>query len=194
MYTKFYVMQITHAINRGLAKHSVTELGPNKWDTRINGWLKANNVDKSLAETVHEFYNSYGLKLKQYNTEPKGTHDCVICKDLFENSIDYLNVIRSIHNITRPGGTMLFNLPIGITQHLSCMTVAGACHLAKVNDYSVAYLAISNNNGDCLEKINSEAAMSELKLREILYKFTSTQDLRLAVTYLKPSKQKEFKT
>ena len=75
---------------------------------------------------------------------------------------------------------------------MSTLSITGVIHIAEQNQYDISYLAISTNDGGYIEKINSGADMNTTKLKDILYKFRETADLRLAVTYKKTIDQ-EFK-
>lgn len=191
MYTRFFVKQIVHASKKGLGS-TVCELGMNSWDPRINKWVKSINPEYHLSETPKEFFKQYGSELRQFQSNPKGTFQTVIAKDILENTWDAVKVLGDVHNITKVGGTIILNLPIGIHHHMSTLSITGVIHIAEQNQYDISYLAISTNDGGYIEKINSGADMNTTKLKDILYKFRETADLRLAVTYKKTIDQ-EFK-
>ncbi len=192
MYTRFFLEQILHAFERNLVAKQVCELGKNSWDTKLNGMLKAKD-SINLCETPQEFFKQKGCVLKQYNRTPPENQSTVLAKDVFENSLDILPAFEQLHDITSPDGTMIMNLPIGITSHIGTISIGALIHIAQVNHYDVPFLAISNENGDVIEKINTNNVYSTSKLKELLYKFRETIDLRIAATFIKTS-DKEFKT
>ncbi|MDA9002803.1 hypothetical protein N9J19_00375 [bacterium] len=192
MYTNFFVQQILHAYDRDLIGKEVCELGKNSWDTRLNGLIKAHR-NQHVCETASEFFRSQGSKLTQYTRTPPSDQTTVLGKDVFENSIDVLYAMKSVHDITAPLGTMLINCPIGVHHHIGSISIAGMIFLAQKNNYNISYLSVSNDSGHCVERINSEAEFTTSKLTNLLYKFKESADLRIAANLTKTSDQ-EFKT
>lgn len=192
MYTKFFLEQILHAFEKNLVASQVCELGSNSWDTRLNGMLKAKD-SITVCETPQEFFKQKGSTLKQYNRTPPLGQKTVLAKDVFENSIDILPAFNQLHHITAPNGVIIMNLPIGITCHVGSISIGALIHIAQVNHYEVPFFAISNENGDVIEKINTNSVYNTSKLKELLYKFRETIDLRLAATFIKTSEE-DFQT
>jgi hypothetical protein len=116
----------------------------------------------------------------------------VLGKDVFENSLDILHAFKQVHDTTAPLGTMILNCPIGVHHHIGSISIAGIILIAKNNNYNIPYLAVSNDNGDVIERINAEADFTTSKLHNLLYKFKESANLRIAATFTKTSDQ-EFK-
>jgi hypothetical protein len=192
VYTRFFLEQIFHAYDRNLIGKKVCELGNNSWDTRLNGMLKARE-SMTVCETAQEFFKHKGSTLKQYNRTPPMGQQAILAKDVFENSIDTLPAFKQLHDLTQEGGVMILNCPLGVTHHLGSISIAALVHLSQVNQYDVPFLAVSTENGDCMERVNTNQLYSSSKLKELLYKFNECIDLRVAATFIKTT-NKEFQS
>ena len=191
MYTNIFLKQILHAYSKNLVAKNVCELGKNSWHPNLNKILKANVSHLTVSETPQEFFKQMGSKLTQYQRTPPPNQNTVIAKDVFENSIDIIPAFKQLHDLTATNGVMIMNCPIGVTSHVGSISVMGLINIANKNDYGVSYLAIGNEHGDCIEKINTAQIYSTTKLKELLYKFRETIDLRISATFVKTS-DKEF--
>lgn len=187
MYTNIFLKQILHAYGKNLVSKEVCELGVNSWHPKLNKTLKAHLPQLTLCEKPHEFYKQMGSKLVQHQRTPASNQKTIVAKDLFDNSIDVIQSFRQVHELTATNGVMILNMPIGVTHHIGSISVMGMIHIAKTNKYGVSYLAIGNEHGDCLEKINTAQQYTSSQLIDLLYKFRESIDLRISATFIKTS-------
>ena len=192
MYTDFIADQITFAYSKGFLEDDLIELGTSPFMTKVNSYIKTKVPGYIIASTASEMFSR--LKVGSYtnypseNDIPDGTQASTVCSwSWLQTRFDAVSAWRHLHEATKVGGYIMINQPIGFAAGISSATINSLVHIAHSNNYECPFFAVSNPSRQFIIKINSSKYVEDRQLKEILYKFKETPDLRAGVIFKKTS-------
>jgi hypothetical protein len=195
VYTESLCEALIWARNKELLGDNVIELGGNEWHGKLNGYCKSRVKNWMISESLTMLYRNLGVSdFKQFPRKPKlkTQFDTVVAKDFVDSGFDIPNLFREVHDLTKPGGCMIINSAVGISSAMVSMTPNAVAFLAKKNAYDIPMYRIETPTRTFSVQFNSGNLYNTAELRDLLYKFRETHNLRLSVCIKKTSND-EFK-
>ena len=191
MYTEFICDQLCFAHDKGmLESENLIEVGHNSWQTSLNRFMKSRLPGFILSNSTTEMLSR--LKVGQYTNYPsdkdipEGTKAKVVCAfEYLHGRMDPIKSWQLLHGMTELNGYMIINGPMGISSALSPMSVNQLIHIANANNYAVPYFVVADRARQFVQRVNSQSTFTNDNIKELLYKFKETPELRVGVIFKK---------
>jgi hypothetical protein len=192
VYTDFIADQLTFAHNKGLLGDDLIELGNCQFMTSINRYIKTKVPGYIIASTTSEMFSRLQVgSYTNYPSEddiPDGIQASTVCSwSWLQTRFDAPSAWRHLHEATKVEGCIMINQPIGLTGGVSPASINSLIHIAHSNKYECPFFAVSNPSRQFIVKIDSSKYVDDHEMKEILYKFRETSDLRVGVIFKKMS-------
>jgi hypothetical protein len=119
---------------------------------------------------------------------PDGTTATTICSwSWLQTRFDTTAAWTRLHALAKVEGCIMINQPIGITGGVAPASINSLIHIAQSNKYECPFFAVANPSRQFIVKIDSSKYLDDHQMKEILYKFKETPDLRVGVIFKKMS-------
>lgn len=190
MYTESVCEALIWAHGKELLGDSVVEIGNQEWQTKLNGYCRSRMKEWVLSENLTMVYKNLGVAdFKQFPRKPKNKlqFDTVVSTDFVDSGFDVGGLFKEVHDSTKLGGCMIFNVGVGLSSAMCSLTPNSVAYLCKKNGYDVPYFRIETASRTFSVQLDSRKLFNTGELREQLYKFRETFNLRMSVIFKKTS-------
>ena len=190
MYTESLCEAILFARGKEILGNQVMEFGVSEWNGALNGYCKARHKGWVIADNMQAVYRNLGVgDYRQFPRKPakKLQFDTVVAKDFIDSGFHMGDLMKEVHDCTKKDGIMILNCGVGLSSAMIAMTPNAVSHLAEKNGYEVPFYRIETESRTFSVQLNSKRLYDTRELRDSLYKFRETFNLRLSVIFKKTS-------
>jgi len=194
LYTDFIADQLAFAHDKGLLDDDLIEIGNCQFKTDINRYLKTKVPGYIIASSTSEMFSRLRVgSYTNYPSEediPEGTTASTVCSwGWMQTRFDTAAAWAQLHDLTRAGGHIMLNQPLGFSGCVSTASINSLVHISHSNNYECPFFAVANPSRQFIVKINSAKYLNDQQMMEILYKFKETPNLRVGVIFKKTSNE-----
>lgn len=189
-YTRSFCEGIIKSKQKGWIKGNVIELGNNKFHTaQIEPYLKAIDPSIMTCKGAQQLWLQAGAQsyvvVEDEADVPDIKYDVVVNQAWLEERFDVCEVLRKTHSTLKVGGFMFTNLPIGLSVGYHSYTLNFWQKFCKDNNYEVRYCQVSDEMGNYPILVSMASPYTFTKLKDVLYKFRETWNLRMTIVIQK---------
>ena len=188
-YTRSFCDGIIKAKEKKWVKGNIIELGDNSYyPPQVEPYLKSIDPSIVTCKSAQQLWTHAGGKSYIVHSEgelPPLQYDVVINQGWLEEKFDVCEVLRQTHKLTKVGGFVFTNVPIGLAVTKHSFTVNFWQQFCEKNDYEIRFCQVSDENANWPVLIPMGSPYTFTKLRDVLYKFRETWTLRITIVMQK---------
>lgn len=192
-YSMQYVDQLIHLF-RKVGPNSTVYNFDNDSAVQFSGttikYIKSKFPKVGIVNTLFELGKVNNISIVDYNKQVKKADGATTNGRYIENTLNFMDRIELLCNSTKSTGFVAMNLPLCYNAGWLAYQPKLFQDIAKQNNYGTSYFRISDYSGNYEVAINKE--IDNPAIKDMMYKYQHTADVRLGVTYTKENSTGKF--
>lgn len=185
-YSMSYVEQLVHLFKKVGPESTIYNFDEDSavqfTDTTIK-YVKSKFPKVGIVNTLFELGRVNNIRIVDYNKQLKKADGATTNGRYIENTVYFIDRIKVLCDSTKSTGFVAMNLPLCYNSGWFAYQPKLFQEIAKQNDYGTTYFRISDYSGNYTVAVDRDIDSPVIK--DMMYKYQHTADVRLAVTYTK---------
>jgi hypothetical protein len=150
--------------------------------------IKSYDPDIKIPTSMTKWFNEKAIEIVNKRKGNK-KYDAVIAGDYLESICEFFQRFEQIYNSCKQNGFIVIDLPFSVNSGWFSYQPNLFKQIASQNNCNFSYFKIMDHAGQFPISIDSTKRLSDTVLREMLYKYRNTVNMRINVTLQKTTSE-----